>query len=60
MGAGNHNKSAVVEYANDIDTSSYQSGFPLKAQHPSISAAHKGVEAPDCPDMFSTEVGTVK
>jgi len=38
-----------VEYANDIDTTIYRSGFPLGQRGPSWT----GIEPDDCPDMFS-------
>jgi len=86
MGTGFVTKRATVDYANDIDTVKYSSGFPRRTSttdqdssnppasssstSPSSSSTssssssssashhlktHAGVEAPDCPDMFSED-----
>jgi histone demethylase JARID1 len=39
-----------VEYANDIDTVKFQSGFPYEP-----NKRGTGVESKDCPDMFSDD-----
>lgn len=44
-------KKAVVEYANDIEISKYQSGF----KQPELSDSYTGTESDDCNDMFSDD-----
>ena len=44
------NKSAVVEYGNDIDVDSYQSGFSAAYESPT---EYTGVESGDSDDMYS-------
>ena len=59
MGTGFVTKRATVEYANDIDTLKYASGFPACVKQEDgqggASNNHSGVESPDCPDMFSED-----
>ena len=68
MGTGYVTKRATVDYANDIDTVKYKSGFPRRKVFPSsgpiaapssssarAKGGRNGIEDSNCPDMFSED-----
>eukprot|EP00605_Chrysophyceae_sp_TOSAG23-4_P000250 GSChrysophyteH1.ASY1.ANO1.287.1 assembled CDS len=57
MGTGSVTKKATVEYANDLDTTKYCSGFPLKGSRGKDKSNWKNavIDNDGCDDMFSDE-----